>query len=200
MEVYVEAIIEFAQKDKPKFLLDFFRNESVINAIHDHWYDGNSHLPFFNSLQNLATHFTLSNQLGTSSTVENEFGIFEELFRKYVDRSASVSERKEFDEIKMLVKDLAKEKNLTLADLNFNFKRSKTTWLKERYIPSLHSKGQIQNKIEEVLFSSNFVKEQIEDIESVFFDLEKTIAHINLFIEKTDNHELDSTIISKTNR
>lgn len=195
LEVYVEAIIEFAQKDKPKFLLDFFRNESVINAIHDHWYDGNSHLPFFNSLQNLATHFTLSNQLGTSSTVENEFGIFEELFRKYVDRSASVSERKEFDEIKMLVKDLAKEKNLTLADLNFNFKRSKTTWLKERYIPSLHSKGQIQNKIEEVLFSSNFVKEQIEDIESVFFDLEKTIAHINLFIEKTDNHELDSELI-----
>jgi len=46
LEVYVEAIIEFAQKDKPKFLLDFFRNESVINAIHDHWYDGNSHLPF----------------------------------------------------------------------------------------------------------------------------------------------------------
>jgi hypothetical protein len=52
LDIYVEAVVVFVQKDKDESLKKFFRQQSVIDALKDHWYGGKTRLPFYDSIKN----------------------------------------------------------------------------------------------------------------------------------------------------
>jgi hypothetical protein len=63
LDVYAEAIVGLAKARKPRFLLNFYKEQGVIEALFRHWYEGDPALPFFPTLKPLARHFTLYKQL-----------------------------------------------------------------------------------------------------------------------------------------
>lgn len=55
---------------------------------------------------------------------------------------------------------------ISIKNLQNRFELSVNGWLKERYIPSLHSQGEIHNIIEELLFTPDFREKEITKVRS----------------------------------
>lgn len=103
-------------------------------------------------------------------------------------------ESRENAQVKLFLEKFGKQKIIALSDLQLNFQKSKAGWLSERYIPTLHFQGRIQNEIEGLLFSKKFREESIQKLMEDYFLIEKTVEEIHLFLETTDNHELDKKL------
>ena len=91
LDIYVEAIVAYAKTTKPKELTNFFRHPSVIDKIKELWY-ANTEKSFFASLEGLAEHFRVQEQIGLRYFFKEECDAFEKLFRNRVQESGSVIE------------------------------------------------------------------------------------------------------------
>ena len=102
LDLYVEAVVAYFQKERPKNLHYFFRNQSVIEALYRHWYEGDSALPFYPTLQKVASHFNIDQQLGDANKAQEEASHFEKYFRAAVNVSRKVGEKEDHELLKKI--------------------------------------------------------------------------------------------------
>ncbi len=116
----------------------------------------------------------------------------EELFN--ISKTITNSRNELNDKIRKLIEQKKKEKTISFELLVFKFNLSKLSWLKERYIPLLHCKGQIQNEIESLLYTDKFQNEELKRIINYILLLEKGKQFITEFIEYSEKKQLNNNL------
>ncbi|HMR43799.1 MAG TPA: hypothetical protein PKC40_08195, partial [Saprospiraceae bacterium] len=108
LDVYVEAVVAFSKAEKPKFLKHFFKEQSVVDALYQHWYKNPGSL-FYTSLKGLSAHFQIQQQLAEHSLeAEKEIAFFEKCFREAGNYSRTVGEREDSERLKSVAEKMDK--------------------------------------------------------------------------------------------
>lgn len=89
------------------------------------------------------------------------------------------------------------KEELSIDLLRQRFQLARSGWLKERYVPSLHSQGKIEVAANEVLYSNPYRKVEIARLEAVKLEIARTAQYIDEFnkLAGTSN-EFESSLYS----
>jgi len=109
LDRYAETLVTLKKERKPKELLQFYGEESVINLIQEHWYTKIDNTSFDHHFSELTQWFTLEKQLDGFSP-KQEIALFLKRFGEAVHQNRTAGEAEIYQKLDAILNEVKNEK------------------------------------------------------------------------------------------